>query len=45
MHRMMYAEILDFHNVESADEAAAQDGLSAVQDAQVQSLHAQQAVA
>lgn len=34
-YRMMYSEILDFHNVESADEQA-QEGLEAVQGAQAQ---------
>ena len=38
---MMYSEILDFHNVDGAEEQA-QDGLEAVQDAQAQ---AQQATA
>lgn len=37
---MMYSEILDFHNVDGAEEQA-QDGLGAVQDAQAQA-HAQQ---
>ena len=43
---MMYSEILDFHNVDGAEEAAEQDGISAVQDAQAQSaIQAQQQVA
>ena len=40
---MMYSEILDFHNVEGAEDQA-QEGLGAVQDAQAQA-HASQATA
>lgn len=37
--RMMYSEILDFHNVEGAEDQA-QEGLGAVQDAQAQAQQA-----
>ena len=37
---MMYSEILDFHNVDGADEQAEQ-GLGAVQDAQAAAQAAQ----
>lgn len=36
---MMYSEILDFHNVEGAEDQA-QEGLGAVQDAQAQAQQA-----
>jgi hypothetical protein len=39
---MMYSEILDFHNVEGAEDQA-QEGLGAVQDAQAQAQAAQMA--
>lgn len=38
-YRMMYSEILDFHNVEGAEDQA-QEGLGAVQDAQAQAQQA-----
>ena len=42
--RMMYSEILDFHNVEGAEDQA-QEGLGAVQDAQAQAQQAAMAAA
>lgn len=41
---MMYSEILDFHNVEGAEDQA-QEGFGAVQDAQAQAQHAAMAAA